>query len=91
MEKILSYLKEHLKADFHLGFYLLIFTFLVISVIYNYAFHFKKDFIDSQRNQFIKLVYYFLFFGLSYLCLISIFRTVLIIFPIVIYPGLFIK
>jgi hypothetical protein len=149
MQKILSYLKEHLKADFHLGFYLLIFTFLVISVICNYAFHFKKDFIDSQRNQFIKLVYYFLFFGFSYyitaisyaifykqydflklisfwilslfmifiltldrlsstmslivlntldipsqlfsysyLCLISVFRAALIIFPIVIYKTI---
>lgn len=66
MKKIISYLKTHLKEDFHLGFYTTILIFLIAAFAINYRYDFKNVVLDSQENEIIKLSYYFLFFAFAY-------------------------
>lgn len=66
MKKIYQYLKTHLQEDFNPGYYAFIAIFLVICFYINYSFGFKRNVLDSQSNELVKLFYYFLFFAFPY-------------------------
>lgn len=65
MKKIIGYLRQHLKEDFHLPYYLVIFCFLAISIYVNYKFDFSDNYVDAAPG-FSKIVYNFLFFAFSW-------------------------
>lgn len=66
MKKILNYLTRHIKEDFNPGYYLFIAIFLSISFYINYSLEFKRQVLDSQSSDVLRLTYYFLFFAFPY-------------------------
>lgn len=66
MKKIIGYLRHHLKEDFYLPYYLIIFSFLAISIYLNYKFDFSDNYIDSPQG-FKRILANFLFFTFSWL------------------------
>jgi hypothetical protein len=72
MKKILTYLREHIRADFHLATYILVAIFLAVTISLNYWLDFEDSIIDSYYGQPVYFLWYFLFYGVAY------FGTVLI-------------
>ncbi|ACF13448.1 membrane protease (metal dependent; CAAX family) [Chloroherpeton thalassium ATCC 35110] len=66
MKKILGYLKKHISEDFNLGFYLFTAVFLASAFWINYTFKFRREVIDSAATEWLKLLYYALFFAFPY-------------------------
>lgn len=65
MKDIYGYLKRHLCEDFNAASYLLIATFLALSIFLNYHFDIKKGFIYAQPDL-IEVIYLALFYGVAY-------------------------
>ncbi len=51
MKKILSYLREHIRTDFHLATYVLVAIFLIITIAINYWLDFEDSIIDSNSDK----------------------------------------
>lgn len=65
MKKIIQYLKQHIKEDLHVPYYLSVFTFLIISIVINYTFQFNDNYIDALPGA-KRIWANFLFFAFAY-------------------------
>ena len=65
MKKIWKFLAHHVKEDFNVRAYGLIFLFLVASVLVNYLFDFEDTYLDPLKGL-PKFFAYFLFYGFAY-------------------------
>ncbi|MDO1445415.1 CPBP family intramembrane metalloprotease [Rhodocytophaga aerolata] len=66
MKKILSYLRDHIRTDFHLATYILVAIFLVTTIVINYWLDFEDSIIDSYYGQPVYFLWYFLFYSFAY-------------------------
>lgn len=66
MKKIIGYLRDFVRAEFHLGVYLVLAVFLGISIWYNYEHNIMRGEINPLRGQWKQWGVYFLFFGIPY-------------------------
>ncbi|MEM9857089.1 MAG: hypothetical protein AAF843_07025, partial [Bacteroidota bacterium] len=66
MKSILTYLKEHVKADFSIRYYAAVCLFLVFSLSINYYLDFEDSIIDSYYGKAVRIFYFFLFYGFAY-------------------------
>src|SRR5687768_7965421 len=66
MKKIITYLREHIRTDFHMATYILVAIFLVITIIFNYWLDFEDSIIDSYYGQPVYFLWYFLFYSFAY-------------------------
>ncbi|MCR9249793.1 MAG: CPBP family intramembrane metalloprotease [bacterium] len=67
MKKILSYIKEYLKENFHWKLYLTTAIFLAICLAFNYWLDFEDDYIDQYTGRPIKWLWMFLFQSIPFL------------------------
>jgi hypothetical protein len=51
MKKIITYLQEHIRTDFHLATYILVAIFLVSAIVINYWLDFEDSIIDAYYGQ----------------------------------------
>jgi hypothetical protein len=65
VKKIWSYVRNHLKEDFKLSYYVVIFLFLAVCLTINYQYHFYSNVLQVQTG-FTKFAYYFLFYAFAY-------------------------
>jgi hypothetical protein len=66
MRKLLNYTGSFIKMDFNYKVYGFTFLFLTFAIILNYSFNFEKRYLDIHYQQPIGILYYFLFYALSY-------------------------
>jgi hypothetical protein len=64
--KIIYYLREHIRADFHAPAYGLAAAFLTGTIAVNYWLDFEDSVIDAYYGQAIYFVWYFLFYAFAY-------------------------
>lgn len=72
MKKIWKFLVNHVRADFHLGQYLLTALALAVLIFLNYWFDFEDNYLDPLGGM-IKFAAYFFFFSIPYYTGIFIF------------------
>jgi hypothetical protein len=72
VSKIWTYLRNHLKEDFKLSHYAIIFLFLAVCLVLNYYYNFYGNVLQVQTG-FIKFIYYFLFYAFAYAFAIATF------------------
>lgn len=65
MKKIIGYIKQHIKEDLHVPYYVAIFVFLGITISVNYYFDFNDTYIDGVQGS-MKIVANFFFFAFAY-------------------------
>jgi hypothetical protein len=65
VKKIWTYLRNHLKEDFKLSHYVIIFLFLATCLALNYSFRFYSSVLQPQTG-ITKFFYYFLFYAFAY-------------------------
>lgn len=66
MKKIIIYLREHIRTDFHLATYILVAIFLILTIAVNYWLDFEDKVIDSYYGQPVYFLWYFLFYTFAY-------------------------
>jgi hypothetical protein len=66
MKKIITYLREHIRTDFHLATYILVAIFLVSTIAFNYWLDFEDSIIDAYYGQPVYFLWYFLFYSFAY-------------------------
>lgn len=75
MKKIVHYLKQHWKADFHLGYYATVAIFLAATITLNYYYDFEDGVIDAYYGRSIRIVYYFLLYAFAYYSTVLIYTS----------------
>ncbi len=66
MKKIIRFLIEHIRDEFHPGYYFLTFLYLGIAIYLNYAHDLKQIHIDNYYGEASQYLRYFILFSLSY-------------------------
>lgn len=66
MRKIVSLLRAHIAEDFRPGYYGLTAVFLALTVAFNYRYDFEDSVIDAYNGRAIRLLWYFLLYGVAY-------------------------
>lgn len=66
MRKIIAYLKQHIRDDFHFGLYLSVAVFLSCGIAFNYIYDLEDTIIDAYRGQEIRNLWYFLLYSAAY-------------------------
>ncbi len=66
MQKIIGYLREHIRQDFHLGLYVYAAVFLAITITINYWVDFEDAVLDGYYGKALGYVYYPLFYAFAY-------------------------
>ncbi|MBC7923285.1 MAG: CPBP family intramembrane metalloprotease [Ferruginibacter sp.] len=66
MRKLLVSLREHVSTDFHPGLYGTVAVFLAVTIAANYRFDFEDSVIDAYRGREIRMLWYFLLYGVAY-------------------------
>lgn len=66
MRKIIRCLREHFREDFHAGWYAVTLVFLVTAIALNYRYDFEDSVIDAYVGREVRMLWYFLFYGLAY-------------------------
>lgn len=75
--KIFNYLRQYLKAEFHLGMFLSLGIFLVIAIWFNYTYNLERGILDGRKGESGFFWWNMLYYAAPYLvgCLaISVFR-----------------
>lgn len=62
----LTYVREYVKEQFHLGLYSSVIVLLSVLLVFNYAIEFEDTVMDSYYGKPIQFFYYFLFQGIPY-------------------------
>ncbi|MEM6299604.1 MAG: CPBP family intramembrane glutamic endopeptidase [Bacteroidota bacterium] len=70
MRKIIGYLREHIRQDFHLGLYVYAAVFLAITITINYWIDFEVNFLDPYYGKPLGYLYYPLFYGFAYYAIV---------------------
>lgn len=67
MKQILSYVLDYQRKHFDIKLYLVVFIFLMLSLIVNYHLDFEDSYIDAYHGEWIRWLWMFLFQGLPFL------------------------
>ncbi|MGB3463624.1 MAG: CPBP family intramembrane glutamic endopeptidase [Cyclobacteriaceae bacterium] len=67
MKKVLGYLKDFLRENFHGGLYLAVAVFLVFSLAFNYTLDFEDSYLDPMYGTFLHWLSMFCFQGVPFL------------------------
>jgi len=66
VKNIFSLVKKHTQQDFNIVYYLSLFFLITLSVSLNYYFDIENSWIDRETGNLVRIIYYFLLYGLGY-------------------------
>ena len=67
MKILVSYLKDHLREDFHLGYYLAVLLFISVCLFINYYYRLEPEYLDPLFGSYKHFIAVFSTFSIGYL------------------------